>query len=61
MSQADLVKELNLLGINMHKNDIYLIEANKRTVRDYELWGMMKILGVSFEDLIKGIEKKIEN
>lgn len=60
MSQADLVKELNLLGINMHKNDIYLIEANKRTVRDYELWGMMKILGVSFEDLIKGIEKKIE-
>jgi len=27
----------------MHKNDIYLIEANKRTVKDYELWGFIKV------------------
>ena len=35
-SQADLMKDLNLFEINMHKNDIYMIEANKRTVKDYE-------------------------
>ena len=60
LSQADLIKDLNLLGINMHKNDIYMIEKNKRTVKDYELWGFIKILNVSFEDLIKGIENKRE-
>ncbi|MBR2290090.1 MAG: helix-turn-helix transcriptional regulator [Clostridia bacterium] len=56
-SQAELVRDLNLLGINMHKNDIYLIETNQRTVKDYELWGFMKVLEVSFEDLTKGIEE----
>ena len=59
-SQADLMKDLNLLGINMHKNDIYIIEANKRTVKDYEIWGFMKVLNISFEDLFKGIEDKLE-
>ena len=39
LSQADLTMELNLLGINLHKNDIYMIENNKRTVKDYEIWG----------------------
>lgn len=59
LSQADLVKDLNLLGINMHKNDIYLIEANKRTARDYEIWGIMKVLNITFNDLVEGIENKL--
>lgn len=61
LSQANLMKDLNLLGINMHKNDIYMIEANKRTVKDYEIWGFLKILNISFEDLFKGIEDKLES
>lgn len=60
LSQANVIKDLNLLGINMHKNDIYMIEANKRTVKDYELWGLTKVLNISFEDLIAGIENKLE-
>lgn len=60
LSQANLMKDLNLLGINMHKNDIYMIEANKRTVKDYEIWGFTKVLNISFEDLFKGIENKLE-
>lgn len=44
LSQSNLTMELNLLGINMHKNDIYMIENNKRSVKDYEVWGFMKIL-----------------
>lgn len=59
LSQAGLTKELNLLGINFHKNDIYLIETDQRTIRDYELLGIMKILNIYFEDLIDGIESKI--
>ena len=58
LSQADLMKDL---GINMHKNDIYMIESNKRTVKDYEVWGFLKILGISFEDLFNGIEDKLES
>ena len=60
LSQADLIRDLNLLGINMHKNDIYMIESNKRTVKDYEIWGFIKVLNISFEDLIKGIVNKLE-
>ncbi len=53
LSQAGLARGLNLLGIPAHKNDICLIEANKRTVKDYELWGCMKVLDVKVEDLFK--------
>lgn len=60
LSQANLIKDLNLLGINMHKNDIYMIEANKRTVKDYEIWGFTKVLNITFDDLIEGIENKLE-
>lgn len=61
LSQANLTAELNLLGINLHKNDIYMIENNKRTVKDYEIWGFTKVLNISFEDLFVGIEDKLEN
>ena len=61
LSQANLTMELNLLGINMHKNDIYMIENNKRRVKDYEVWGFMKILNISYDDLFDGIESKLEN
>lgn len=60
LSQANLTMELNLLGINLHKNDIYMIENNKRTVKDYEVWGLVKILNISYNDLFEGIEKKLE-
>lgn len=55
LSQAELTQELNLLGIPIYKNDIWLIEANKRTVKDYELWGFIKVLDISFDDLFNGI------
>lgn len=60
LSQANLTMELNLLGINLHKNDIYMIENNKRTVKNYEVWGFMKVLDISYNDLFNGIEDKLE-
>ena len=59
-SQADVANDLNLLGINIHKNDISKIEANVRVVKDYELYGFEKVLGVSILDLLDGIEGKLE-
>ena len=52
LSQDDMIRELDLLGI-------YLIENYKRTVKDYELWGFIKVLNINFDDLIKGIENKL--
>ena len=60
LSQADLARKLNLLGIPAHKNDICSIEANKRTVKDYELWGFVHALDISFDDLFTGITDNLE-
>lgn len=61
LSQADLTMKLNLLGINLHKNDVYMIENNKRSVKDYEVWGFIKVLNISYDDLFAGIEDKLES
>ena len=61
LSQAYLTMELNLLGINLHKNDVYMIENNKRSVKDYEVWGFIKVLNISYDDLFAGIEDKLES
>ena len=60
LSQADITKDLNLMGINMHKNDIGRIEVNERTVKDYELYGIAKVLQISMNELLKGIENNFE-
>ena len=61
LSQADLTMELNLLGINLHKNDVYMIENNKRSVKDYEVWGFIKVLNISYDELFARIEDKLES
>ena len=58
LSQPDMCRELALLGITMFNNDIYKIEHNKRTVKDYELYAFTKILKVSYEHLCEGAEDK---
>ena len=55
-SQPDICRELALMGVTMYNNDIYKIEHNKRTVKDYELYAFAKVLKVSYEQLIEGAE-----
>ncbi len=47
-----LSAKLDLLGISIHKQSLYDIENNKRTVKDYELYGLAKILEVDVNDLL---------
>ena len=61
LSQAGLASNLNLLGIPTTKNDISNIECNKRTARDYELWGIVQVLNIQFEDLFLDISEKLYN
>ncbi|MCI8620781.1 MAG: helix-turn-helix transcriptional regulator [Clostridia bacterium] len=58
-SQADLARELNLIGLPFHKNDVQSIEANTRTVREIELWFLAQVFNVKMEDLITNIEVDI--
>lgn len=59
-SQAGLARELNLLGLPMHKNDIQSIEAYKRTVRACELWFLAKVFEITMEDFFIGVEDELK-
>ena len=58
MSYETLSAKLELMGISIHKQSLYDIENNKRTVKDYELYAFTKILKVSYEQLFEGAEDK---
>ena len=60
MSYERLSAKLELLGISIHKQSLYDIENNKRTVKDYELFGIAFVLGIDVNDLFVDIKKNIE-
>lgn len=51
VSQEELSSKLSLLGITLYQSDIFKIEHNERTVRDFELWGICQVLEIKSEDL----------
>ena len=56
LSQRDLARELQLIGIDMDKNVITRIETNKRYVNDFELRALKQIFDTSYDYLIDGVE-----
>lgn len=50
-SQDKLSNKLSLMGITLYQSDIFKIEHNQRTIRDYEIWGICQILEISYEEL----------
>ena len=52
-SYEDLLRELNLKGINMHKTSLYNIEHNVRSVKDYELKALAEIFNKRIEDFFE--------
>lgn len=53
ISQEKLSNQLSLLGITLYQSDIFKIEHNERTVRDFELWGICHVLNVTAEELFE--------
>ena len=53
LSYEKLAIKLELMGIIIHKQSLYDIENNKRTVKDYELIGIASILEINLNDLLK--------
>ena len=61
LSYEQLSAKLELLGIIIHKQSIYDIENNKRTVKDYELYGLAKVLKIDVNDLLIDMKNKLKN
>ena len=52
ISQRDLARRLQLLGVDIDRNVITRIETNKRYVSDIELKAIPKVFHVSYEYLL---------
>ena len=59
LSYEKLSAKLELMGISIHKQSLYDIENNKRTIKDYELFGIAYILGININDLFKDMKNRI--
>lgn len=59
LSYEKLSAKLDLIGISIHKQSLYDIENNKRTVKDYELFGLAHVLNIDVNDLLKDISNKL--
>ena len=57
ISQPDLCRRLQLLGVTMYNADIYEIENNKRLVKDFEVKAFCMALNINFEDLFNNTEQ----
>ena len=60
MSYETLSAKLELMGISIHKQSLYDIENNKRTVKDYELFGLAYVLGIDVNDLLADMKKNLK-
>ena len=59
ISLEALSSKLLLLGINIPVTSLHRIENNQRTVRDYELCALAKVLDISVLDLLNPFIKSL--
>ncbi|MCI8397671.1 MAG: helix-turn-helix transcriptional regulator [Clostridia bacterium] len=59
ISQEQLSNKISLLGVTLYQSDIFKIEQNQRTVRDFELWAISKVMDVDFNEFFKNVDVKI--
>ncbi len=61
VSRQRLSDKLMLKGIDISTQSIYDIEVGKRTVLDYELCAIAKVLKTSTDELLKDFKMKLDN
>ncbi len=59
LSYEALSAKLELIGISIHKQSLYDIEINKRTVKDYELFALANVLGININELFADMREKL--
>ena len=53
LSLEKLSNKLELLGVTLYTNDIYLIEKGQRIVKDFELMAICKTLEIDINEFFK--------
>lgn len=61
ISQPEICRKLDLLGVTMYNCDIYEIEYGKKTVKDFEALAFCKVLGITLDDLYSDTDKYYES
>lgn len=56
LSLEKLSNKLELIGVRLYPNDLFLIENEKRIVKDFELMAICKVLNID----IKTVRKEID-
>ena len=60
-SVQQLSDKLIMLGLDLHRQSIFLIEAGKRTVSDYELAAIAEVLDITPNDLLSDYTKHLKD
>ena len=60
MSLVELSNALMLLGIDIPKNSLQRLESGKRTLKDYELSAICKVLKLSADDILSDFIKELD-
>lgn len=60
MSRQTLSDKLIIMGIDIHYQSIYDIETGKRTVTDYELCAIAKVLNTTTDYLLKNFREYLD-
>ena len=61
ISQPEICRKLDLIGVTMYICDIYEIEYGKKTVKDFEALAFCKVLNITLDDLYSDTEKYYES
>ena len=56
LSLEKLSNKLQLIGITLYPNDLFLIENEKRIVKDFELIAICKVLNID----IKNVKRELD-
>ena len=60
-SAQQLSDKLIMLGLDLHRQSIFLIESGKRTVSDYELAAIAEVLDITPNDLLSEYTKLLKD
>lgn len=61
LTEQELSNRLLLLGIDIPVKSIYHIEIGTRTVLDFEICGIAKVLNISVQDLLEDYYSSLDN
>lgn len=60
LSQRDVCKKLELLGLQIYNSDIHYMEHGEKTIRDFEAKAICIALGITLEQIYEDTDSDFE-